>query len=211
MELKNIYSSMEIKMKKISSLNAAEYNPRRITPGELKQLENDIVEFGFQKPITVNIHTDRMNVIVGGHQGLKILKKLGKKMAPCIEVNLSYEKERELNVKLNRSNGDWDFEIMSKYYDIDELKRYGFKDGELKSMMPTYDDLKTLNPDYPIVPKLSEKYDYVLVFATNEIDLSFLENFFELKKEKSYKSNKVGIGRVVEFSKFKKILDKWKK
>jgi hypothetical protein len=43
---------------------------------------------------------------------------------------LSKEQERELNIRLNKSGGDWDFDLLSNF-EIEELKDWGFKEIEL--------------------------------------------------------------------------------
>ena len=46
-------------------------------------------------------------------------------------VDLTYEKERELNIRLNKNTGKFDYDILANLYDADELKDYGFTDAEL--------------------------------------------------------------------------------
>ena len=57
-------------------------------------------------------------------------------------------------------------------------------------------------PQYPIVPKFSEKYDYVLVFCKNDIDFTNLCQILQLETQKSYKNEAVGISRVLTYDQF---------
>ena len=122
---------MEIHTKTIDSLIFAEYNPRQLTEDQYKQLKDSITRFGLVDPVIVNQHKDRSNIIVGGHQRVKVAKKMGIEDVPCVFVNLPYDKERELNVRLNKNTGGWDFDILADMFDMDELIDWGFKEEEL--------------------------------------------------------------------------------
>jgi len=122
---------MEIHTKTIDSLIFAEYNPRQLTDEQYKQLKDSITRFGLVDPVIVNQHKDRLNIIVGGHQRVKVAKKMGIEDVPCVFVNLNYDKERELNVRLNKNTGGWDYDILADMFDMDELIDWGFKEEEL--------------------------------------------------------------------------------
>jgi ParB-like chromosome segregation protein Spo0J len=121
---------MKITLVSISSLNPAEYNPRQITNKQYLDLKSSMEKFGCVDPIIININPERLNVVVGGHQRLRILRELGAEKVPTVSVNLSEEDERELNVRLNKSGGDWDMEILANEFDIVDLKDWGFKDTD---------------------------------------------------------------------------------
>ena len=82
-------------------------------------------------PILVNIHPDRKNIIVGGHQRVTIAKELGLKSIPTVEIDLNAEKERELNIRLNRNSGEWDWDALANNFDTKELSEWGFTDNQL--------------------------------------------------------------------------------
>jgi len=73
-----------------------------------------------------------MNVLVGGHQRLKIAQELDIKDIPCVEVELNPEQERELNIRLNKNSGEWDYDALANYFDVGELTEWGFTDDELQ-------------------------------------------------------------------------------
>ena len=122
---------MDIQTKTIDSLIFAEYNPRQLTDDQYQQLKDSITRFGLVDPVIVNQHKDRKNIIVGGHQRVKVAKKMGIEEVPCVFVNLNLDKERELNVRLNKNTGGWDFDILADMFDMDELIDWGFKEEEL--------------------------------------------------------------------------------
>lgn len=99
---------MEIRKIEVSKLNPAEYNPRvQLKPGdkEYEKLKRSINEFGFVEPIIWN---KRSGNVVGGHQRLSVLKDLGYTEVECVIVDLDDNKEKALNIALNKIQGDWD-------------------------------------------------------------------------------------------------------
>src|SRR3990167_1068786 len=87
-------TTMEIVQVKIGDLKAAEYNPRKMTEKQAKDLEESIRKFGMVDPIIVNKHLGRENVVIGGHQRLKIASILGFSEVPVVYVDLEPEKEQ---------------------------------------------------------------------------------------------------------------------
>lgn len=53
--------------------------------------------------------------------------ELGATQVPVVRVNLSKEDEKELNVRLNKNTGEFDFDIMADNFDIEDLLEWGFK------------------------------------------------------------------------------------
>ena len=151
-----ITKSHKIVNKSIDDLKYAEYNPRQLSKDQFKHLKDSLDRFGFVDPVIVNKNPDRENIIIGGHQRVKVAKKLGMLDVPCIELDLSYDKEKELNVRLNKNTGDWDYDILVNNFNIDDLVEFGFDDSELKIDLPEdekedlmYDDLKSINIKVP--------------------------------------------------------------
>jgi DNA modification methylase len=116
---------------KITELLEAEYNPRQLTEKQYDDLTASIKKFGFVDPIIVNKHPDRDNVVVGGHQRLKVARVLNYKDVPCVEVKLTEEEERELNVRLNKNHGEWDWDLLANNFDNSQLLQWGFSEDEL--------------------------------------------------------------------------------
>ena len=122
---------MKIEKRKISELIRAEYNPRKISVVQLQELKDGIEEFGLVSPLVVNEHPERKNVIVGGHQRLKLWEELGNKEVDCSIVNLPLDKERKLNIKLNKNGGTFDDDLLKEFFDYEELIEWGFTVSEL--------------------------------------------------------------------------------
>ena len=117
---------MQIVQKKIKDLIPAEYNPRRLTKEQGEHLKRSLQNFDIVEPAVINTHKDRKNIIIGGHQRIKIAKQLKYKEFPCVEVNLPLEKEQELNIRLNKNTGEFDFDILANNFDVLDLVDWGF-------------------------------------------------------------------------------------
>jgi len=122
---------MKIVEKNIRDLKQADYNPRQLTEQQHKELVESLEKFGFVDPILINKNKSRKNVIIGGHQRVKVATMLGIAKVPCVELDLSLEKEKELNVRLNKNTGEWDWDMLANNFDTDDLLNWGFIEQEL--------------------------------------------------------------------------------
>lgn len=99
---------MIIEKKKIDELLPASYNPRKdLKPGdsEYEKLKRSLMQFGYVEPVIWNKVT---GCVVGGHQRIKVLKELGVNELECVIVELDEEREKALNIALNKISGEWD-------------------------------------------------------------------------------------------------------
>ena len=135
---------MKIEQIKASKLKPATYNPRQISTKQYKDLSKSIATFGLVDPIIVN----KDYTVIGGHQRLKVLNEMQTDTIPCVVLDLSKEKERELNVRLNKNTGDFDIDILANEFDIDELVDWGFKHIDLDVNI---DKIEEDNKDYATI------------------------------------------------------------
>tara|TARA_R100000656_G_scaffold81756_1_gene59801 strand:+ start:127 stop:1227 length:1101 start_codon:yes stop_codon:yes gene_type:complete len=145
---------MKITKRNISSLIFAEYNPRKLTKNEHKELKDSLIRFGLVEPVIINSNPERKDIIIGGHQRARIWKELGNKKIEVVEWNLTYDKERELNVRLNKNTGSWDFDELANNFDLDELKEWGFQE---KDLFFEADDLEDGLIDDDAIPEAQKK------------------------------------------------------
>ena len=99
---------MLIEKKNTANLLPADYNPRKdLKPGdaEYEKLKRSIEQFGYVEPVIWNKTTGR---VVGGHQRLKVLIDMGLTEVDCVVVEMSEDKEKALNIALNKISGEWD-------------------------------------------------------------------------------------------------------
>lgn len=122
---------MKIVNRKISELKPAEYNPRKITDKQFSDLKKSLKKLDILQPAVININVDRKNIIIGGHQRIRAAEALGKKEYPCIEVDFPIDKEREACIRMNKNTGDFDEELLSNHFDLDDLVYFGFEPKEL--------------------------------------------------------------------------------
>ncbi|WP_438498332.1 ParB N-terminal domain-containing protein [Paenibacillus sp. IHBB 3054] len=115
---------MDIRIIPIDQLNAAVYNPREdLQPGdpEYEKLRRSLDEFGYVDPIVWNEQTGNM---VGGHQRYKVMvNEQGCSELAVSVVNLDLERERLLNLALNKVLGRWDDEALAQL--LNELQEGG--------------------------------------------------------------------------------------
>lgn len=98
---------MNIQKIRIENLKPADYNPRKnLKPEdeEYQKIKRSITEFGCVEPIIVNADM----TVIGGHQRLKVLKELGYEEVECVVLDLDKNKEKALNIALNKITGEWD-------------------------------------------------------------------------------------------------------
>lgn len=133
---------MDIRKVAVAQINPAPYNPRvDLRPGdtEYEKLKSSIVSFGYVEPLVWN---ERTKTLVSGHQRLKILLEQGMSEVEVSVVDLPEDKEKALNIALNKIRGDWD-------------------DGKLAALL---DDLQKL-PDFNVgmsgfdLTEISELFD----------------------------------------------------
>lgn len=101
----------------INKINPATYNPRKnLKPddSEYQKLLRSIDEFGYIDPLIWNKRTGNL---VGGHQRFKILLAKGLKEIEVSVVDLLIEKEKLLNIALNKISGEWDREKLAPLLD----------------------------------------------------------------------------------------------
>ena len=99
---------MQIEKLKTELLIPADYNPRKdLKPGdpEYEKLKRSIEQFGYVEPVIWNKTTSH---VVGGHQRLKVLLDMGITEVECVVIEMDEEKEKALNIALNKISGDWD-------------------------------------------------------------------------------------------------------
>lgn len=126
----------------IAELKSAEYNPRKWSDDAINGLKESIQRFGLVDPIIVNKATNRLNVVIGGHFRLKVVKDLGFKEIPVVYVNIpDIDKEKELNLRLNKNVGEWDWDLLAKF-DESFLSVVGFSSEELDEVFDV-----DLNPE----------------------------------------------------------------
>lgn len=130
---------------KLSAIKPAEYNPRvTLTPDdpEFQQLAASISVHGFVTPPVVN----KNGTLIAGHQRIAVAEHLGIKEVECVVVDLDENRERALNIALNKIEGRWDNERLLQLVDelagddVD-LSTLGFTDEGYDELLRKVDQL----------------------------------------------------------------------
>ena len=137
---------MNIEKKNVKDLLPADYNPRKdLKPGdpEYEKLKRSIEQFGYVEPVIWNEKTGR---VVGGHQRLKVLTDMGITEVDVVVVDMDTEKEKALNIALNKISGEWDTEklalVIADLQGTDfDVSLTGFDPEELEDLFR--DDVKS--------------------------------------------------------------------
>ena len=146
-------SKLEIEHVAISSLKKAEYNPRKMTEKQESDLTESITRFGLIDPLLVNNYKDRENIVIGGHQRLKIAEKLKFTEVPVVYVSLPPDKEKELNLRLNKNTGEWDYDLL-KSFDTNLLLEVGFDEMDFSNIFD--ENLETEDDNFNIEKELEK-------------------------------------------------------
>ena len=156
---------MKFEKKDITELIPAEYNPRKdLKPGdeEYEKLRKSLEQFGYVEPIIWNSRTGH---VVGGHQRLKVLIDMGMTEADCVIIDMDDEKEKALNIALNKISGDWDREKLALLItdlqgsDLD-VSLTGFDEDEIADLFASQDGADVKDDDFDLTAAL-EKASFV--------------------------------------------------
>jgi DNA modification methylase len=131
---------MDIQRIPVSEINPAPYNPRidlKLSDPAYIQIKQSIQTFGYVEPLVWNA---RSKTLVAGHQRLKVLIEQGLEQVDVSVVDLPIEKEKALNIALNKVRGQWDEEklanILEELMQIPdfEISSIGFDQPEITSL-----------------------------------------------------------------------------
>ena len=163
---------MEIVKVDINELISPEYNPRQITDDEMEKLKNSINEFGYVAPIIVNKYN---NHIIGGNQRYEALKSLGYTDVDVVFVDEpDLNREKALNIALNKISGEWDFVKLADIIDELELNDFdipltGFDEQELENFYIEEENPKEHEPVEVAEDDYEEPDDLEVTVQTGDI------------------------------------------
>jgi len=150
---------MVIERKHTADLIPAVYNPRKdLKPGdaEYEKLKRSIEQFGYVEPVIWNKTT---GFVVGGHQRLKVLLDMGITEVECVVVEMDAEKEKALNIALNKISGEWDKDklalLIADLQGADfDVSLTGFEPAEIDSLFKDAQQGKVKDDDFDVEAEL---------------------------------------------------------
>ena len=142
----------------LNELQKLENNPRTIKKADFESLKESIKdnpEFFEAHPIIASDRTGK-NVIIAGNQRYEAAKALKMEEVPvAVLYNLTPAKEREIIIRSNVENGDWDFDILANMWDEEELQKWG-----VDNIKTSIKDEKDIENDTPTITASFITLDY---------------------------------------------------
>ena len=187
--------------RKLSELIEWEKNPRQLSKHAAEHIQKSIEKFGVVDPLIINLD----NKIVGGHQRKLILKLI---TDPEFEVDvripdrlLTDEEVEELNIRLNKNVGAWNWDTLANEFEVDDLLDWGFSEEELIGM--SFD--AEVNNKEQEIPEMElaafEGYDYIVLVFKDQLDWLAALDILEIEKVRQVVEkgkDKVGLGRIID-------------
>ena len=125
----------QIEYRPLSELKELPGNPRTISKAQFDKLKKslqDNADYFEARPIILSDRTGE-NIILAGNQRYKAAKALKMEQVPTITLHgLTEEREREIIIRDNVSNGDWDMDALANEWDPSELEEWGVDVPEVK-------------------------------------------------------------------------------
>lgn len=113
--------------RKLADLKKLEGNPRTISKEDMARLVESVKRFGIieGRPLLLSNRTGEL-VIIGGNQRYEAAKKLKLKEVPTeLMEGLTEEQEREIIIRDNVANGEWDMDALASDWDTKKLAEWG--------------------------------------------------------------------------------------
>lgn len=135
---------MRFETRLLADLRPAEYNPRvplTSSDPEYQSIKRSIEEFGYADPIVINSD----GTIIKGHQRRTVMMDMGYLEADVIVLDIrDKQKEKALNIALNKITGKWDNAILKDLLLELDLEGYdfsvtGFQKNDLEDLIQLVD------------------------------------------------------------------------
>lgn len=118
----------QVEYRPIADLKELPGNPRTIKKDQfekLKQSIKDNADYFEARPIILSDRTGEL-VILAGNQRYKAAKAIGLQQVPTILLpNLTEEREKEIIIRDNVENGEWDWDVLANEWDEIKLNDWG--------------------------------------------------------------------------------------
>lgn len=118
----------QVEYRAISELNELEGNPRTIKKDDFERLKKslqDNQDYFEARPLILSDRTGKL-VIIAGNQRYKAAKAIGLTEVPTVLLSgLTEEREREIVIRDNVENGEWDMDILANEWNIEDLQDWG--------------------------------------------------------------------------------------
>lgn len=175
----------QVEYRAIAELKELPGNPRTIKKDQfekLKQSIKDNADYFEARPIILSDRTGEL-VILAGNQRYKAAKAIGLKEVPTILLpNLTEEREKEIIIRDNVENGDWDWDALFNEWDTDKLQEWG-----VTNIKQSIQDEKDVTENPPTIVTSFITFDYsdeIQLAITDETATALMEQMVKYKQEK---------------------------
>lgn len=153
----------QVEYRPIKDLKELPGNPRTIKKDQFEKLKKSIqdnADYFEARPIILSNRTGE-NIILAGNQRYKAAKAIGLDAVPTILLEgLTEEREKEIIIRDNVENGDWDWDALANAWDANLLDDWGVDlPTDLKPQLEIIEDeAPEVQEDKPAKSKLGEIY-----------------------------------------------------
>jgi len=175
----------QVEYRPIKDLKELPGNPRTIKKDQfekLKQSIKDNADYFEARPIILSDRTGEL-VILAGNQRYKAAKAIGLKEVPTILLpNLTEEREKEIIIRDNVENGDWDWDALFNEWDTDKLQEWG-----VTNIKQSIQDEKDITENPPTIVTSFITFDYsdeIQLAITDETATALMKQMVQYKQEK---------------------------
>lgn len=174
----------EVVFRKLEDLKKLPNNPRIIKKDDMERLKQSIKDnpdYFEARPIILSNRTGDL-VILAGNQRYEAAKALGMSEVPTFLLEgLTEEREREIIIRDNVSNGDWDFDILANEFDIDDLEKWG-----VDNIKKSISDEKNIEEKPPTIVTSFITFEYndeIALGITDETAVKLMGDMVNYRKE----------------------------
>lgn len=183
--------------RKLKDIKLLDRNPRTIRDDDFKKLVQSIEanpDYFEARPLILSDRTGEL-VIIAGNQRYRAAKELKLKEVPTFLIkDLTEEREKEIIIRDNVSNGQWDWEVLANEWDSEELEAWGL---DVPNKKENEEDGEILFSN-----ELDQQNNYIVLKFSTDIDWIQAQSIFGLQSTYSKRANgkpwSKGVGRVVD-------------
>ena len=118
----------QVEYRKLSDLHELPGNPRTIKKDQFEKLKKSIQDnqdYFEARPLILSDRTSEL-VILAGNQRYKAAKAIGMTEVPTVLLpNLTEQREKEIIIRDNVENGEWDWDELANAWDEQDLAAWG--------------------------------------------------------------------------------------
>jgi ParB-like chromosome segregation protein Spo0J len=193
---------VNIEYRHIDKLHKLPNNPRFIKDSQFKILcksLQDNKDYFEARPIILSNRTGQL-VIIAGNQRYEAAKEIGMTEVPTVLLpDLTEEREKELIIRDNVQNGDWNMEMLANEWNVEDLNNWG-------APVPNFIVEDEIEAKGRMAATLDEKLDTYMNASIKQIVLYYdleeyekmLRSLDEIAKEHGFEDNSSTIKHLVD-------------